>query len=203
MRDPANMADVGLLQPDYMGFIFYPKSPRYVGDHLEIPDDFPTNIIRVGVFVNESTEVIERLAARYNFHFLQLHGAETVKQCEELKGRNFKIIKAFSIDDSFDFEATKYYSAATDFYLFDTKGKYHGGNATAFNWSMLKQYDQHKPFFLSGGLSMANIASVSDLMKMNIHALDVNSGVENSPALKDLAKVREVVKLITDLNKTI
>lgn len=200
MRDPANMADIASVQPQYMGFIFYPKSPRFVGQDFDFQADFPTNIIRVGVFVNEPTDNILRLAEHYNFSFLQLHGEETVQQCDELKNHNFQIIKAFSVDDSFDFASAKFYSAAVDFFLFDTKGKYHGGNARTFNWNILQQYDQHKPFFLSGGLNPENLSDIDGLIDMNLHAVDVNSGVEVGPGLKDLEKVRRVKNILDDLN---
>jgi len=190
MRDPKNMAEVAAFSPDYMGFIFYPKSPRYVGETFKTPTDFPTNIIRVGVFVNESTENILRLAETHNQRFLQLHGSETVQQCLELKSHNYQIIKVFSVDDAFDFEQTKFYSDSANFFLFDTKGKYHGGNAKTFRWRLLEQYDQQVPFFLSGGLSPENVGEITELKGMNLHALDVNSGVEKAPALKDPQKIR-------------
>jgi phosphoribosylanthranilate isomerase len=190
MRDAQNIMDVAALSPDYMGFIFYPKSPRYVGEDFKIPQDFPTNIIRVGVFVNESTENILRHAAAHNLRFLQLHGEETVKQCLELKSHNYQIIKVFSIDDAFDFELTKFYSEAVDFLLFDTKGKYYGGNAETFRWRLLEKYHQQVPFFLSGGLSPENVSEIGELKNLNLAALDVNSGVEQSPAMKDLGKIQ-------------
>jgi phosphoribosylanthranilate isomerase len=192
MRDAENIMQVAALSPDYMGFIFYPKSPRFVGNDFKIPAQFPTNIIRVGVFVNESTENILKHAEGHNLRFLQLHGEESVKQCQELKGHNYQIIKVFSIDEVFDFEITKYYSESVDFFLFDTKGKYYGGNAKTFRWRQLDQYNQQVPFFLSGGLSPENVSDVADLKGMNIHALDVNSGVESAPAMKDLARVQEL-----------
>jgi phosphoribosylanthranilate isomerase len=192
MRDAENIMQVAALSPDYMGFIFYPKSPRFVGDDFKIPAQFPTNIIRVGVFVNESTASILEHSEAHNLRFLQLHGEESVKQCQELKGHNYQIIKVFSVDDAFDFEITKYYSESVDFFLFDTKGKYYGGNAKTFRWRQLEQYNQQVPFFLSGGLSPENVSDVGELKGMNIHALDVNSGVESAPAMKDLVKVQEL-----------
>lgn len=190
MRDTENIMQVAALSPDYMGFIFYQKSPRFVGNDFKIPVQFPTNIIRVGVFVNESTANILKHTEAHNLGFLQLHGEESVKQCQELKRHNYQIIKVFSIDDAFDFEITKFYSESVDFFLFDTKGKYHGGNAKTFRWRHLDNYSQQVPFFLSGGLSPENVVDVSDLKGMNIHALDVNSGVESAPAMKDLVKIQ-------------
>jgi phosphoribosylanthranilate isomerase len=192
MRDAENIMQVAALSPDYMGFIFYPKSPRYVGEDFKIPALFPTNIIRVGVFVNESTEVMLRLTKLHKLNFLQLHGSESVQQCEELRNNNIKIIKVLSIDEQTDLELTKLYSAAVDYMLFDTKGKFYGGNAETFRWQRLEQYDQDLPFFLSGGLTPENIKGLTALNNMNLHAIDVNSGAEILPGLKDVQKIGKI-----------
>jgi phosphoribosylanthranilate isomerase len=200
MRDAKNILEVAALSPDFMGFIFYPKSPRYVGESFQVPAEFPTNIIRVGVFVNESTEVILAQCERHKLGFLQLHGEESVQQCLELKNRNLKIIKVLSVDDTTSFEITKFYSEAVDFFLFDTKGKYYGGNAKTFRWQRLEQYDQSIPFFLSGGLSPENVDEIRLLEQMNLYALDINSGVESSPAMKNTDKIRSIQESLNRIN---
>ncbi len=192
MRDGANIMDVASLQPDYLGFIFYPKSPRFVGNHFVLPANLKPEIIRVGVFVNETSSVILDKAKAYQLNYIQLHGNETPDQCEALGQLGLGIIKVFSVGDDFDFEITKPYKKVVDYFLFDTKGKYHGGNATTFNWDLLKQYDQEIPFLLSGGLSPENINEALELKSMNIHALDVNSGVEENPGMKDITKVKQL-----------
>lgn len=189
MRDAKNIMQVAALRPDYMGFIFYEKSPRYVGRDFSIPEEFPAYISRVGVFVNESTASMVEKATTHKLEYLQLHGHEPAKQCEELKKHGLKIIKVFSMDDDMNFGDTQPYREVVDFFLFDTKGKYYGGNARTFNWSLLKKYDQQIPFFLSGGLTADNVATARELSGMNIHALDLNSGVEKEPAFKDVSKI--------------
>lgn len=189
MRDPQNIIEVGERRPDYMGFIFFAKSPRYVGEDFLIPDGLPRTVQRVGVFVNETTEVILEKAAKYSLQALQLHGVETADQCQALRNKGYMVIKAFGVDSTFDFRNTDPYKNAADFFLFDTKGTYHGGNAVSFDWQLLRQYDQSVPFFLSGGLSPENVAGVVPLLDMNLHALDVNSGVESAPGLKSLARL--------------
>jgi phosphoribosylanthranilate isomerase len=201
MRDVDNIMKVTSLQPDYMGFIFYAKSPRFVGNDFSLPKEFPSSVKRVGVFVNESNEVILQKIDALQLDYLQLHGAESVQQCNELKKHNTKVIKVFSVDDQFDFEAVKPYAGVVDFFLFDTKGKYYGGNAQTFNWHILDRYDQQVPFFLSGGLGCDNISGIKALQGMNLHALDVNSGVEISPALKDVNKIKELKDSIHSYNK--
>jgi len=106
------------------------------------------------------------------------------------------IIKVFSVGDDFDFSITKPYKNVVDYFLFDTKGKHYGGNASTFNWDLLKQYDQEIPFFLSGGLTPENIEQVSKLEGMNVHALDVNSGVELSPGVKDVLKIKQLNEIL-------
>jgi len=192
MRDEENILDVASLNPEYLGFIFYAKSPRYVGDDFVLPAKLSPDILRVGVFVNETSEVIIGKADKYQLDYIQLHGSETPDQCEALGQLGLGIIKVFSMGDDFDFEVVKPYKGVVDYFLFDTKGKYYGGNASTFNWGLLKQYDQEIPFFLSGGLSPDNINEVGKLKGMNIHALDLNSGVEVSPGVKDISKVKQL-----------
>lgn len=187
MRDPANIKAVGDLHPDYMGFIFYDKSPRYVGEDFSI-----TVPNAVGVFVNESTEKI--LAKGVDI--VQLHGNESPAQCLELKLRGIQVIKVFPVDDDFDFDTTKEYESVADFFLFDTKGKFYGGNAYPFDWNKLNEYNQAKPFFLSGGLNSQNLMNLDLLRGMNLHAIDVNSGVEDSPGVKNIEKIKNVISCI-------
>ena len=139
MRDAENIAAVASLRPQYMGFIFYPKSPRFVGESFDIPANLPASIKRVGVFVNESNAVIIAKSKSLKLDFVQLHGNESPAQCDELKATGLGVIKVFSIDDDFNFELTKPYREAVDYFLFDTKGKYYGGNAKTFNWKILEQ----------------------------------------------------------------
>lgn len=198
MRDKSNISDVAALNPDYMGFIFYAPSPRYVGEDFTV--EFSPTTKRVGVFVNETTEAMVKKVHALKLDYLQLHGQETVKQCEDLKTQGIKIIKVFSVDDEFDFSKTTPYKPVVDFFLFDTKGKYYGGNAVAFNWNILKQYDQQVPFFLSGGIAPANAEEIKKMGAMNMHAVDLNSGVELAPALKDVNKIIEIKKILNSIS---
>ncbi len=136
-------------------------------------------------------------ASSLKLDFAQLHGNETPEQCDELKATRLGVIKVFSLDDHFNFDVTKPYRDVVDYFLFDTKGKYYGGNAKAFNWENLRRYDQEVPFFLSGGLSPDNVNTLGNIQKMNLHALDLNSGVEISPGIKDLEKIKTVITLQT------
>ena len=192
MRDANNITQVTTLGPDYMGFIFYPPSPRYVGADFNLSDKGTTPVVRVGVFVNAENEEIQRQSRIVGFDHVQLHGNEGVQQAAALKDSGFKLIKVFSVDDDFDFGVTRQFASVVDFFLFDTKGKLYGGNARAFNWNVLRRYDQDVPFFLSGGISPENVNDITSLEGMNLHALDVNSGVEEAPGLKDVKKLKAI-----------
>ena len=192
MRDPENMIAVAALRPDYMGFIFYRNSKRAVPVDFQIPKDFPSGIKRVGVFVNQSTSTILSLVGKFSLDYVQLHGEESPLQCEELRTAGVGVIKAFALSRGFDFKTLEPFKKAVDYFLFDNKGTDYGGTGTAFDWGMLKEYDQEVPFFLSGGLSLENIHDVALLEGMNLHAVDVNSGVEIRPGLKDVGKIKRL-----------
>ncbi len=200
MQDSHNISEVAALLLDYMGFIFYENSKRFVGNNFSIPSDFPKQIKRVGVFVNEKTDTILQSVNKHQLDYVQLHGGESVAQCQELNEKGIGVIKVFSIDKSFDFTDTELFQPFVDFFLFDTKSENYGGTGKSFDWTLLKNYNQHVPFFLSGGLSAENIQYINELKNMNLYALDVNSGVEISPALKDIDKVKSIKAILNSIS---
>jgi phosphoribosylanthranilate isomerase len=196
MKYPENMLEVGSLLPDYMGFIFWEKSARYFDG---IIPELPKSIKKVGVFVNESVDGILEKIEKHDLQAIQLHGSETVEFCESLKKNTPKlidIIKVFSILDTFDFAELKPFEDVCDFFLFDTKGKLPGGNGTAFDWKVLKNYPSTKPFFLSGGIGMDNMEAINEISKTNLplYAIDVNSKFEIEPGLKNIELLKLMVK---------
>ena len=197
MRDAENILQVAELTPNYMGFIFYSKSNRFVGTEFRIPVQLSRGIKRVGVFVNETTDKILTLAKTHSLDFIQLHGSEPVSQCAELKQNNLGVIKVFSVDAQFDFLEIVPYKKVVNYFLFDTKSDRYGGTGKTFDWNLLNQYDQEIPFFLSGGLSVENSQGIKILHGMNLHALDVNSGVEISPGQKDIEKIKGLKSILT------
>ena len=199
MRDSENILQVAKLQPDYIGFIFYSKSKRFVGDDFKIPEQLQKNIKRVGVFVNEGTQEILKLSAKHALDFIQLHGNESTEQCDEIKARGLGVIKVFQIDNHFDFVEINAFKKSVDYFLFDTKIESYGGSGKAFDWSLLNQYNQEIPFFLSGGLSASTIKDVTGLQGMNLHALDINSGVEVSPGLKRIELINELKLIVNSI----
>ncbi len=196
MKFPDNIQEVAALHPDFMGFIFYRKSKRFVGDDFEM-SSVDQSIIKVGVFVNESSDEIVRLTNKYAINHLQLHGDESVNQCSELKLKGYKIIKAFSVDSNFNFEVLKQFTPVVDYFLFDTKGESYGGNGISFDWNLLTNYKAEIPFFLSGGLSLKNIETAMNIQHSKLFALDVNSSFEEEPGKKNVSELRKLFE-ITD-----
>lgn len=188
MKYTENIQEVATLQPDYLGFIFYEKSPRYFNGKLP---ELPKSIQKVGVFVNATMNDILKKIKEYDLQVVQLHGNETPEVCEVLKIINVEVIKAFSVADNFDFETLAPYESVCDYYLFDTKGENPGGNGTTFNWEILKNYPSKKPFFLSGGIGLKEINKIKQL-DLPVHALDVNSKFEIEPGLKNTQLLKEL-----------
>lgn len=193
MKIPENIKDVVKLQPDYLGFIFYPKSKRFI-DKLDSQwvIQHTTQCIRVGVFVNATTEKVLQEAERFKFGLIQLHGDESPSFCQQIKNAGYQVVKAFGVDDDFDFSVLEPYKSYCDYFLFDTKSKAYGGTGQVFNWELLQKYDNQVPLFLSGGLDVDNIQEIKKLDFLNIHAIDINSRFEISPGLKDLQLLNQL-----------
>ena len=196
MRDADNIRQVEALGIDWMGFIFWPKSSRYVA---EMPSYLPTKCKRVGVFVDASIGDVMTIAEQYQLDIIQLHGQESPSFITQLishlsRLRNVKIIKAFNIATAYDFEATKRYEDYVDYFLFDTKGKSVGGNGEKFDWSVLSSYKGKTPYLLSGGIGPNDAKRLSsEFSPLNSQfclGIDLNSRFESSPALKDVAALK-------------
>ena len=195
MKYPDNLAEVARLQPDYLGFIFYEKSPRYMADTLspEVVQLLPAGIQRVGVFVNASTDYVLTMAARYGLHALQLHGQESPEQCRTLQATGHLIIKVFSMGiQDFDFEKLRLHEPYVNYFLFDSQGKHPGGNGVAFDWNQLQNYPLATPFFLSGGIGPDEATTVKRFTFPRLYALDVNSRYESEPGRKNVASLTEL-----------
>ncbi|MDN3724851.1 phosphoribosylanthranilate isomerase [Aequorivita sp. SDUM287046] len=197
-----NIAEVAKLQPDYLGFIFYGKSPRYFDS--EIPA-LPLGIKKVGVFVDATIAEILETFKKYNLDVIQLHGNETKEFVLTLNmylrlkfWDGYEVWKVFSVDDSFDFSKTRDFVKKVDAFLFDTKGDHHGGNGKTFNWEILKNYKYKTPFILSGGIGIDEIDNLKEILKTNlpIYAIDVNSKFEIEPGMKDFSKLKKFINAL-------
>ena len=192
MRQQGNIKELVALKPNFIGFIFFEKSPRFAGEELneEYIKAIPNDIKKVGVFVNANPGYILDTVKKYDLQYAQLHGNEMPDMCRSLRQKGVNIIKAFSIDESFNFAMLNNYKSFCDLFLFDTKGDQPGGNGKTFDWNLLKKYDNEKPFFLSGGIGPDNLEEVIQLSKsMPIYGIDVNSKYETEPGIKDISKL--------------
>ena len=190
MRSHENILALSDLKPDYMGFIFWKPSKRFVSTTTPA---LPSNIKKTGVFVDETFDEIKSLIETHQLQAIQLHGNENPIFCDRLKDLNVEIIKVFSIKKDFDFSTLAPYENVCDYFLFDTKGELPGGNGYAFDWEMLKSYPSSKPFFLSGGIGMDQLADLEDIFKLNLplYAIDVNSKFESEAGMKKIELLKD------------
>jgi len=196
MRDAENIREVEALGVDLMGFIFWPKSSRYVSQR---PSYLPTTCKRVGVFVNEDVNQLKCIAEEYALDYIQLHGQESPDYIRTLRvdgGFNAILIKAFNIAVADDLEATKPYEGLVDYFLFDTKAQLPGGSGQQFDWSVLADYAGETPFLLSGGIGPDDAARIKAFHHPKCIGIDLNSRFELSPALKDINKLKEFIKKV-------
>ena len=202
MRDTENIRAVDGLPVDLMGFIFWPKSSRYVSER---PSYLPTKCKRVGVFVDATIDDIKQKIEEYRLDFVQLHGHESpdyIHQLRSLCGDSIAIIKAISVSSRDDIATYKGYEGIVDYFLFDTKAQLPGGNGQQFDWSVLAAYDGNTPFLLSGGIGPNDAERLrafhcSPCFSTGLCAgIDLNSRFEVAPALKDINKLKEFINTI-------
>ena len=185
-----------------MGFIFWPKSSRYVAER---PAYLPEHVKRVGVFVDEEVEQICRIAHDFALDFIQLHGHESPEYIRRLRcvcGDAIATIKAFNIATAADLSQTAAYEGLVDYFLFDTKATLPGGSGQQFDWSILDAYKGETPYLLSGGIGPSDADRVknfltshpSPLTPKKCYGIDLNSRFETAPALKDVNLLKEFIK---------
>lgn len=200
MRHSENIHSLCALPIQYIGFIFFQKSPRHAPGILsaETAKTISPGIRKTGVFVNAEIDYVKAQINEYGLQAVQLHGRETPQYCELMQTTGIEVIKAFGIDEQFDFSSLNEYKDSCNYFLFDTKSPKHGGTGVKFNWEILKQYDNSKPIFLSGGITIDDIQEIKTLSWLDIYALDLNSKFEIEPGLKDIALLS---KFISKLNQ--
>jgi len=187
------------LGVEFAGFIFYPKSPRYVFKHIPAIEikRIKGNINKVGVFVNADANEIFRTIDDCGLYVVQLHGDETPRFCETISDY-ITVVKAFRLSETDNIEwMVKDYQDVVDMFLFDTEGAGYGGTGKKFNWDKLKGMNIRKPFFLSGGIEPNDVTMIKDFTKepvaKNLFSLDINSKFEISPGVKDMDLVKQFV----------
>jgi phosphoribosylanthranilate isomerase len=211
MRDAENIREVEQLFTHHsslfnflMGFIFWPKSSRYVSER---PSYLPSNCKRVGVFVDATIDDICQHYADYALDYIQLHGHETPDYIRALRVVNgfpvgTRLVKAFNIATVEDLVQTKPYEGLVDYFLFDTKGKSVGGNGTKFDWSVLADYTGNTPFLLSGGIGPDDAEHLCALRALEgfpiekCAGIDLNSRFELAPGLKDTTALHKILNAL-------
>ena len=182
----------------FAGFIFYPKSPRYVFRHMTSAQIKKINTInKVGVFVNASVEEVLLMVDECRLHMVQLHGDESPKYCERIADY-VSVVKAFRLSDNDSIDwMIKPYMDVCDMFMFDTMGSGYGGTGKKFDWNILKGHNIGKPFFLSGGIQPEDTKSLKDFQEEPVSkalfAIDINSKFETSPGVKDLKLVENFI----------
>ncbi|OAV69740.1 N-(5'-phosphoribosyl)anthranilate isomerase [Bacteroidales bacterium Barb6XT] len=189
MKDPDNIRAVAELGIDWMGFIFYEKSPRYID--LSRPAPPAGGLKRVGVFVNAAFEQMTEAVSVNQLDFIQLHGEESPELCHALQKRDIFLIKAFPVSSAEDLAATADYEGCADYFLFDTKCNGYGGSGKSFDWSALATYAGKTPFLLSGGINPQNVEAVKQFRHPRFAGIDLNSGFETAPGMKDVLKLNQ------------
>jgi phosphoribosylanthranilate isomerase len=190
------LAEMGVT---FAGFIFYPKSPRYVFKNMTTTQiRKENNINKVGVFVNATVEEVLHMVDECRLHMVQLHGDETPKFCEKIADY-VSVVKAFRLSDNDNIEwMTRPYMEMCDMFMFDTMGAGYGGTGKKFEWDMLKQTVIGKPFFLSGGIEPGDEERLktfsAEPVAKALFAIDINSRFEVSPGIKDMDRIKEFVK---------
>ena len=189
--------DAVRLGADALGFVFYPGSKRYIEPvkAKEIADSLPPFVKKVGVFSNEKADVVREISGIVNLDLLQIHGDETPGYCDSLDS---PYIKAFRLKDANTLGEVNQYN--TNYILFDTySADEYGGTGRAFDWDMLKNHPfENKYVILSGGLNPGNIKEAVNLLQP--YAVDVSSGVEESPGKKDIGKIKKFIEAVRNGN---
>ena len=172
---------------DFIGFIFFKNSKRYVNSTPKVD-----HAKKVGVFVNASTDKVLQQIQEHALDVVQLHGNESPEECQVLK-KESTIIKAFGVNEDFDFAQTDAYSDHVDYFLFDTKTKLHGGSGKQFDWSLLKKYTGETPFILSGGITPQSLHAIRRIWHSKLAGVDLNSGFENAPSDKNINELKQFI----------
>lgn len=194
MRDPENIRElIDQVKPDWMGLIFYPKSPRFVSyQSANQIAGFPVK--KVGVFVNEAESEILKRIKDFDLSAIQLHGQETPDFVESLSKRtSAEIWKVISVQDQIDWQSLKSYLPFVSKFLFDTATSTHGGSGQKFDWKVLETYPFDKGFLLSGGLDEKSVEEISALAEKlpQLQGVDLNSRFEDAPGVKNVERLKK------------
>ena len=188
-----NLTEIALLRPDYMGFIFHKSSPRDITETIGGLNlsAVPSSVKKVAVVVDQPLEVVIEIIKKHRFEAVQLHGDENPDYCGQLM-HLCEVIKAFRIKDALPGELDQYENKC-HLFLFDAKGRYHGGNGIKFNHDILKTYRLKTPYILSGGIGDTDLPYLQSINLQGIAGIDVNSRFEISPGYKSISPLKNFI----------
>jgi phosphoribosylanthranilate isomerase len=193
LKDVTNIQEVSQSNIDWIGYNFYPPSPRYVSTFD--PRMASINQKKVGVFVNEDIADILSKAALYNLDYVQLHGDESVEICKMIH-RSLPVIKVFRVGSDFDYGTLKAFDHVCDYFLFDTWTKSFGGSGEKFDWSDFKNLELSKPFIVSGGIGPGDIEALKNIDHPMFAGIDINSKFELQVGCKDITLINQFVNAL-------
>jgi phosphoribosylanthranilate isomerase len=201
MREPENIQRLlSEVKPDWMGLIFYPKSPRYVHDELASRIS-AVAAKKVGVFVNETLEEILKKIELFKLSAVQLHGREAAGFVGELRqNTEVEIWKVVSVGEQIDWESLSGYVPFVSKFLFDTATAAHGGSGRKFDWTVLESYPFETGFLLSGGVDEESASAVFALAQKipQLQGVDLNSRFEDAPGIKNIEKLKNFKSRLVD-----
>ncbi|MFH0843311.1 MAG: phosphoribosylanthranilate isomerase [Bacteroidota bacterium] len=195
LRDIENISDVVKAAPDFMGFIFWQGSERSVGNNPAaiLFRQIPPGLIKTGVFVNEKIPVVNKTINSFSLNAVQFHGSESPDYCRQFREAGYLTIKAFGIEERFDFNMLLPYLDSCDYFLFDTKTPGFGGSGKKFDKNILDDYKFDKLFFISGGIEYDDIDEIKNFGNKRLFGIDINSRFETSPGIKNAGLLKSFI----------
>ena len=196
MKHAGNIRELDKLKPDMTGFIFHPSSPRFAD---AVPEYMPALSLRVGVFVNSDKDYILYKVREFGLNLVQLHGNESPEQCRAIRSKGIDIIKTFSLKAADADTLTAPYDGLCRYYLFDTPCAAYGGSGKTFDWTLTHSYHGNTPFLLSGGIRPESLEQILSFCHPSFAGIDINSGFETAPGLKDTEAIAKFIKRLRTL----
>ena len=196
MKHAGNIRELDKLKPDMTGFIFHPSSPRFAD---EVQEYMPASSLRVGVFVNSDMDYILYKVREFGLNLVQLHGNESPEQCRAIRSKGIDIIKAFQLNADNADTITAPYDGLCRYYLFDTPCAAYGGSGKTFDWTLTQSYHGKTPFLLSGGIRPESLEQISSFRHPFFAGIDINSGFETAPGVKDIEAIAKFIKRLRTL----
>lgn len=198
LTEPESLTAAIKAGADFLGFVFYPASPRYIAPEAAayLTHYVPKTVRSVGLFVDPEDAALKTTLAQVRLDVIQLHGQESPGRIAEIKqGFGLPVIKAISIASHADLEKIPGYDVVADWLMFDAAGEdLPGGTGKRFDWSLLSGVQTARPWFLAGGLTPENVGQA--MTTLHPDAVDVSSGVESARGIKDPAKIRAFLKAV-------